>query len=113
MQYCKAFAGARTTIKKQLKHFIIMSTLKDLCTNIPVEILQAQKQYKAQKHFQKRVQALGKETDIFERCKQVRPNRTKYRNTLYREQAGTMGNYVHTVRVGEYITNVCSSKRTF
>ena len=96
-----------------------MASLKDLCTNVPKELLNAQTAYNAgnilrtRKSIVKQAKHMERDTHVFDECKQARPNRTKYRNTLYREQAGTMGNYVRTVRVGEYITNVCSSKRTF
>lgn len=50
-------------------------------------------------------------SQMFAICKGSRPQKKRVHNSLYREQAGVAGSYVHTLRFeGSYITKVCKSK---
>ena len=53
------------------------------------------------------------ERNAFEIGKGVRTKK-KVRNTCYREEAGTCGTYVHTMRFeNSYITKVCKSRNMY
>lgn len=68
-------------------------------------------------YLQKKERAFTHSADIernaFEIGKGVRTKK-KARNTCYREEAGTCGTYVHTMRFeNSYITKVCKSRNLY
>lgn len=91
-----------------------MSTLKDLCSNIPVSLLRVQTIYnvnqRKQAAYNKRMQQLGMERAIFEQCKRTRTQK-RVKNGFSSEQAGTCGSCTRTMRFeNSYITKVCKSR---
>ena len=60
--------------------------------------------------YQKRAGEVCKDTHIFEQCKQARPQRGKYHNTLFREQSGTIGTTIVTKHTASGRTIVCRTK---
>lgn len=62
--------------------------------------------------YQKRTGDVCKDTHIFEQCKQARPQRGKYHNTLFREQSGTIGTNITTRHTPSGRAIVCRTKYT-
>lgn len=67
-----------------------------------------------QKQKQKeQARTIWQERYIFEQCKQARPQRRKYHNTLFREQMGTIGETIVTRHTASGRAIVCRTKNIY
>lgn len=93
----------------------IMAILKELCSTIPVQMMRDQVMRELNRRkalsYASRMEALGKEAHVFDRCVQRRPERGKAKNTASREEAGTIGNVVVGIRTSWNSVVVCKSKK--
>lgn len=85
-----------------------MATLKELCTNVPIEIacvmeertrLMAERELLRRKaiSYSKRMDALHEEQNVFAKCKGTRTKK-RWRNYVCSEQAGRIGMRIKEVR---------------
>lgn len=119
---CSDTAHATSNNKRDEKN---MATLKDLCSAIPQQVLQEQARYDRQQtmrevarrqaaSYQKRVDSLREERDVFGHCQTRRPCKGKAKNRASSEAAGTMGTQMTTRRFsGSYITVYCKSRKQY
>lgn len=94
-----------------------MANLKELCGNVPQSLLRVQTDYnvnvRMQASYNRRMQALDCERVIFEQCKRQRTQK-RVRNSFSREEAGTCGSAIVTIRKScTHTHQVCRTKRVF
>lgn len=95
-----------------------MANLFELSKSISPAIIRVQQRNVVRERmmsaYRKRMEDLGSERDVFDKCKNARPDRRKYRNTLFKEQCGTIGEHL-TVRHfdGSYISVTCRAKNIY
>lgn len=91
--------------------------MKDLCSNIPASILLDQAIREVNRRqavtYAKRMDRLGREERVFERCAQRRPSKGKFKNRASAEEAGTIGTMVVGVRIGKHRVVVCKTKKKY
>lgn len=91
-----------------------MANLFELCKSISPTIVRIQQRNVVRERmmsaYQKRTGDVCKDTHIFEQCKQARPQRGKYHNTLFREQSGTIGMTIVTKHTASGRATVCRTK---
>ena len=105
-----------------------MATMKELCATIPQSVLQMQEDYahdmmvrkvkrevarRTARSYTKRMEALADDWHIYDKCRQSRPQKGKYKNAASREEAGTQGRITMGVRAGRYTVVVCKSENKF
>ena len=104
------------TWDKRTKTQEFMAQLKDLCSTIPVQMMRDQVIREVNRRkalsYASRMEALGKEAHVFDRCVQRRPEKGKSKNTFSKEEAGTIGNVVVGIRTSWNSVVVCKTKRT-
>lgn len=93
-----------------------MATLKELCSNIPTQISRQAVQYELLRRqvasYRGRMDALRTEEHVFDRCKQRRPEKGKYKNRVWAEECGCGESFVATVRTpNSYIHVACKVKK--
>ena len=85
--------------------------ITEICKNIPAELIRVQRvtiiNERTQASYNKRMQALSVERDIYVQCKHQRTQK-RVRNTFSTDEAGTVGMCMRTKRfAGSYI-HVCT-----
>ena len=119
------YKKARTIIRKE-KQSICTESAYNTCTYVSNrekkrkfhKLQHMSTEEQMQEHYlqqKKRAFTVGThiERNVFEIVKGVRTKK-KARNTCYREQAGTCGTYVRTMRFeNSYITKVCKSRSLY
>lgn len=94
-----------------------MANLFELCKSISPKIVRIQQQNvvraRMMASYQKRTSDLSAERNIFEKCKDARPMRRKFHNTLFKEQSGTIQEYISDKRVGDFCVVTCRTKNIY
>lgn len=99
-----------------------MATLKELCATIPTSVLKMQEAHEHKMvmrevarrtalSYAQRMKDLKDEWHVYDKCKQSRPQKGKYKNGYSREEAGTQGTIVAGIRAGRYTVVTCKTKR--
>lgn len=94
-----------------------MAKLMELCGSVPALIVRTQQRNviaeRAQKSYNRRMDALDLERAMFEQCKRER-TRKRVRNTWSSEQAGTCGCITYDARFeNSYIHIVCKGRKKY
>lgn len=92
--------------------------MNELCLSVPTQMRRQAAKYELLRRqaegYRQRMDALRAEEDIFGKCCQGRPKKGKYKNSYSREEAGTIGNIVRSVRTSNpYICVTCKSKKMY